>query len=113
VKKVVLILWLICLVIMGVNVKAQAAPDYILCTVTGAGSGAPSYGYVYLSYTYNQNPATAIAFLDPQNTKEMLAIALTAMASTQKVRAFFDPATVGAPPNNYTGVQWMYLTNEP
>lgn len=106
-KKMVLIVALICLATLGVNHKALAAEDWQLCTVTGAGGGGTST-ICYFSLTYQGNPVTRGAILDPDRSKELLAVALTAMASGQKVKAWFDPANQ---PNVWVG--WMYLTNEP
>ena len=112
VKKMVLIAALICLATLGVNHKAQAEAQWVLCTVTGAGAGSV-YAYAYLSWTSPATPSlTAIVTFDPNLNKELLAIALTAMASTQKVRAYFDPNAVSLPPNNFAGVGWMYVSNE-
>jgi hypothetical protein len=110
-RKMVLIVALICLVTLGVNHNLQAAGAWTLCTVTGTGVGPPTT-YAYLKFTNaQQQVVTATATLDPNRSKELLAIALTAMASTQNVKAFFDPALVTVQ-NPYITVTWMYLSNE-
>ncbi|MFH1596460.1 MAG: hypothetical protein ABIG94_08870 [Pseudomonadota bacterium] len=108
-RKMVLIVALICLATLGVN-QVQAAPTWVLCDVTGTGIGS-SKTYGYLQFTdAGQVLRTANATFDPLHSKELLAIGLTAMASGTKVKAYFDPAAI--PTNPWVTIQWMHVTTD-
>ena len=96
-KKLVLLMALVCLVMVGVNKPADAALDWQPVSVFGAGTGG---GYAWCKVKFikviGQTPTPqffTMYFLPDQNSNIFLATAMTAMSNGGGGRAYFDPDT--------------------
>jgi hypothetical protein len=90
-KKLVLLMALVCLVMVGVNKPADAALGWTPVTVYAAGSGG---GFVWCGIKFTQGAATVayrMFFAAGPDQNQLLATAMTAMANGGNGEVYFDP----------------------
>ena len=102
-KKLVLLMALVCLVMVGVNKPADAALDWHPVTVYAAGCGA---GLAWCGIKFTQGSGTQsyrmYFYNDGIGTQnQLLATAMTALANGGQAAAVIDPDTA------YNG-QWLW-----
>ena len=105
-KKLVLLMALVCLVMVGVNKPADAALDWQSVSVVAAGSGG---GFAWCGLKFNTTAGTPITktyrfyFATGAEQNQLLATAMTAMSNGGAAEAYFDPDTQ----TNYGFLQYL------